>query len=727
MNPEDLVDDDDIRDILQYGDEEDDAAPAAGLEPLTDDEIEGIVSTAIDDAVDFIDSDIAPSRIKAQRYFDGECDIGFEPGRSRVVATKVRDTVRAIKPSLMRVFLSSSRFVEYIPRGPEDVQLANQATEYMHYKFQEMNGFRILSDVFHDALIKKVGIAKVYYEEYDTSEIHTFTGLSDAQYTAIVMDPDVEVIEHSEEVIEQQVMVDELLGPEMVQKTHDLKVMRRSMDGDLCVLSVPPEEFFIDRNARSIDDCYICGHRTDMRVGDLVAMGFDFDEVSNLDGSTDVIDMTAQEDQTRRGYTTNADEDENAVDPSMKKVLVTDAYMKIDADGTGIPILHHLILGGTSYKLLSAEPCDEIPFAIFEVDPEPHTFFGRSIADLLFEDQDAATSVLRGILDNVAMTNTPRLGVVDGQVELDDVLNNEIGGIIRMTQPGAVQPFSVPFVAGQTMPALQYLDQMIEGKTGVTRASMGLEPDSLQSTTRAAVQATVQAAAGQIEVMARNLAEGGMRRLFSLLLKKTVRHADAPQFMRLNGEFTEVDPRVWDVGMDLSINVGLGTGREEEKAAAYREILGLQMQVYQGYGPQNGVVSLVNIRNTVADMMAAAGIRNAERYFQPITPEYEQQLLMQAQQQAQMQQQQGQGGPEQAYMQAESMKAQTRAQVDMQKAAMDHQRRMIELAAKDDLERDKMAQDLMIDQAKILGQYGTAVDVARVRAEQNAQRNFMGQ
>ena len=726
MNPEDLVDDDDIRDILDYGDDDDSEPAGTGPQPLTDDEIEGIVAAAIDDAVDFIDSDIAPDRIKAQRYFDGEVDIGFEAGRSRVVSTKVRDTVRSIKPSLMRIFLSSSRFVEYIPRGPEDVQLAVQATEYMHYKFQEMGGFRILSDVFHDALIKKTGIAKVYYEEYDNSEIHTFTGLSDQQYMAIVMDPDVEVLEHSEEVIGEQVMVDETLGPEMVQKTHDVKVMRRSSDGDICVVSVPPEEFFIDRNARSIDDCYICGHRTDMRVGDLVAMGFDFDEVVNLDGSTDVIDMTAQEDEARRGYTTNADEDENAADPSMKKVLVTDAYIKIDADGTGIPILHHLILGGTSYKLLSAEPCDEIPFAIFEIDPEPHTFFGRSIADLLFEDQDAATSILRGILDNVAMTNTPRLGVVENAVDMDDVLNNEIGGIIRMTQPGAVVPFSVPFVAGQTMPALQYLDQAIEGKTGVTRASMGLDPDALQSTTKAAVNATVQAAAGQIEVMARNLAEGGMRRLFSLLLKKTVQHADVPKFMRLNGQFAEVDPRVWDVGMDLSVNVGLGTGREEEKAAAYREILALQMQVYQGYGPQNGVVSLVNIRNTVADMLAASGIRNAERYFQPITPEYEQQLMMQAMQQEQMQQQ-GAGNPQQAFMQAEAMKAQTRAQVDMQKAAMEHQRKMIEMTAKDDLERDKMAQDLAVNQAKILGQYGASVDVARVKAEQEMQRRFMGQ
>jgi len=41
---------------------------------------------------------------------------------------------------------------------------------------------------------------------------------------------------------------------------------------------------------------------------------------------------------------------------------------------------------------------------------------------------------------------------------------------------------------------------------------------------------------------------------------------------------------------------------------------------------------------------------------------------------------------------------------------------------KDDLERDQMAQDLLVDAAKVVGQYGTNVDVARIKAEQNAPR-----
>ena len=721
------INEDEIRDIIDIEVEDDiDDDIDDGPQPLTSDQIEGIISTAIGDAIDFIESDISEDRLRAQRYFEGKTDLGHEDGRSKVVATKVRDTIRSIKPSLMRIFLSSGRYVEYVPRGPEDVQMAEQATAYMHYKLEELNGFKLLSDVFHDALVKKTGILKVYYEDYDKSEIHTFTGLSDNQYMAIMIDQDIEVLEHSETVEQSGGEIDGMQMPETETRTHDMKIMRRASTGDLCVVSVPPEDFFIDSNARSIDDCYVCGHRTDMRVGDLVEMGFEFDDVADLGGSTDNSNSTAQlEDDERRGYTTNHDDDENSADPSMRKVMVTDAYMRMDVDGTGVPILHHFILGGGAYKVLSVEPCDQIPFAIFEVSPEPHAMFGTSVADLIMEDQDASTSVLRGILDNVAMTNSPRIGVVEGQVNMDDALNsNEIGGIIRMRQPGAVIPLAVPFAAGQTLSAMQYLDSTIETKTGVSRASMGLDPDALQSTTRAAVTATVQAAAGQTEVMARNLAEGGMRRLFKLMLALVVKHADAAQFMRLNGEYVEVDPRSWDTAMNLSINVGLGTGREEEKTAAYREVLGLQMQVYGEYGPENGVVSLVNIRNTVADMMASVGIRNSERFFKPITVEYEQQLAMQRQQQAQMQQQQGpQDAQAMAFMQAEQLKSQTKAQSDAMRIQLDAQKALM----KDDFDRDKMYQDMIQKNAEIEGKFGLQVNEQQIRAEQERQRMMMQQ
>ena len=680
------------------------------LKPKSRTEVEGIVQDAISSAVDFVESEISQDRIKAQRYYDGEVDLGYEDGRSKVVATKVRDTVRAVKPSLMRIFLSTAKPVEYVPHGPEDVAMAEQATEFMHHEFTRLNGYRVMNDAFQDALIKKQGIVKAYWMTYPEAEIYTYSDLSDDEYTYLVDDDEVTVIEHSTEM---SVSID-VQGMEVEMPVHTVKLSRQQEKGELCIESVPPEEFFVDRDARNLKDAYLVAHRTEMRAGDLIAMGFDPDDVLNLDSLESGSEMTEAEVFERRGYDMDTSGNDEQ-DPAMKNVTVTEAYMRIDVDGTGIPVLHKLTCGGSAYELLDFEPCDEIPFAKFEIDPEPHTFYGRSLAEIVMDDQDAATSVLRSILDNVAMTNNPRLGIVEGAVNIDDVLNNEIGAIVRMRQPGAVQELSVPFTAGQTLGALTYLDGLVETKTGVSRASMGLDPDAMQSTTKAAVQATVQSAAGQVEVMVRNLADG-MRDLFGIMLRLMNKNVDEEQMMRMNGMFVPVDPRVWDSSFDVTINVGLGTGREEEKMMALAQALQMQTMVYQTYGPQNGLVSLTNIRNTLADQLAATGIRNADRYFAPITPEIEAQML---QMQQQAQEAQGQpADPNAAFLQAEQMKVQGKMQSDQMKMQFDMQK----AAADDDLKRDQMAQDLLVDAAKIYGEYGTSVDVARVQAEQDKVR-----
>lgn len=685
------------------------------LKPKSRTEIEGIIQDAVDQAVDFVESEITDLRIKAQRYFDGEVDIGYEDGRSKVVATKVRDTIRAVKPSLMRVFLSTSKPVEFVPRGPEDVALAEQATEFMHYEFQRLNGYRVLNDAFHDALIKKQGIIKAYWKTYPRAEIYTYTDLSDDEYTFLVSDDDVTVLEHSVEV---SIEVDEM-GMEIELPTHSVKISRIEEDGELCIESVPPEEFFINRDARSLNDAYVVAHRTEMRAGDLIEMGFDPEEILDLDDFASGSEMTEAEIYERQGYDEDFDEDEQ--DPAMKNIAVTEAYMRIDVDGTGVPVLHKAILGGTRYKLLDIEPCDEIPFAKLEVDPEPHTFYGRSLAEIVMDDQDASTAILRGILDNVAMTNNPRIGIVDGAVNVDDIMNNEIGAVVRMRQQGAVQDLAVPFTAGQTLGALTYMDQLVEQKTGVSRASMGLDPDAMQSTTKAAVQATIQAAAGQVEVMVRNLADG-VRDLFGIMLRLMIKNSNEEKMMRISGQFVPIDPRVWDAEMDVSINVGLGTGREEDKMMALQQALQIQQQIFGQYGPQNGIVSLTNIRNTLADILATSGVRNADRYFAPMNAQVEAQMMQQQQEAAMAQGGEQQADPNAAFLQAEQIKAQAKMQTDMAKLQLEAQKAV----AKDDLERDRMAQDLMVDAAKVYGQYGTAVDVARVKAEQEALRQIPG-
>ncbi len=690
------------------------------LKPMTDQEIEAIAREAATDSIDFVESEIAEDRIKAQRYFDGEVDIGEEEGRSKVVSTKVRDTIRAIKPSLMRVFLSTDKPVEYVPRGPEDVQAAEQATEYMHYVFNEHNGYRVLNDAFHDAMVKKVGIVKVYWDNYQEQETYDFENLNEMEYRVLTMDDDVEVLESTTRT---EIEVDDM-GLDTEVTVYDLKIARYKDVGKMCIESVPPEEFFVDRGARSLEEAYAVSHRTEMRIGDLLAMGYEYDDVKDLQGLRQSDTFSEAEEFERSGYQDD-NTDDNIKDPAMRLVAVTEVYMKIDVSGSGIPTLQKVTLGGSKYKLLDYMACSHVPFAAFEVDPEPHTFYGRSIADLIINDQDASTAMIRGVLDNVALTNSPRIEIVDGAVNIDDLLNNEIGGVIRVKQAGAIQTQAVPFIAGQTLGAIQYMDQEIENKTGVTKASTGLSPDALQNTTAAAVQATVQAQAGQIEVMARNLAEGGMRKMFTLMLKVMHENVEEEQMMRLAGaDYVPVDPRSWNVTMDVTVNVGLGTGQEEQKLAALMQAFQVQQQILGQYGPQNGIVTLTQVRNTLADMLALNGIRNSTRYFNPMNPQVEQQMMQQQQQAAQQQSQQG--DPQtQAYLQAEQMKAQTKAQTDMAKLQAQSQKDQFKMqldaqkaAADDDLARDKMDQDLLVNAAEILGKYGTALDVERIKQMQ---------
>ena len=674
------------------------------LKKLTDDEIKEIAADAVDSAEDFVNSEIVSARLKAQRYYDGKVDIGEEDGRSKVVSTKIRDKIRAIKPSLMRVFLSTDKPVEFSPMGPEDAQFSEQATKYVNYKFNSLGGYRVLSDVFADSLLKKCGVVKCYWNVEKKSETYDHQDLPDEEFSLIVNDPNVEVIEHKENIVFE---VDDM-GMEVQRATHNVKISVNEEYGDLVIESVPPEEFFISSEATSLNDAYAVVHKREMRVGDLVAMGYDFDVVSELTGS-DTDNFMDEERFERQNF--SFDEDEQPLDPTMKKIIVSEVYMKIDAEGTGVPVMHKILLGGGSDELLDYETWGDLPFAMFQHDPEPHTWVGNSMADILFSEQDAATAMLRGVLDNVALTNNPRTEIVEGMVNVDDFLNNEIGGVVRTKTVGSINQLTVPFVAGQTLSAVEYFDAQIDQKTGVSSASSGLDPNALQNTTATAVNAAVQGASSQIEVMCRNLAEGGVSQLFKLMLKLTIENCDKAEMMAIaGGDYMPIDPRSWNKEMDVTVNVGVGTGREGERLGALQQALDMQIQIFSNYGIDNGLVGMTEIRNTLADMLALGGLRNINRYFKPMTAEQE----MQLQQQAQAQQGEQPMDQATAYLQAEQLKAEAKSQTDMAKLQIDAQKAI----ATDDRQRDQMDQDLLVRAAEIYGKYQTNVDVAGVKQAQ---------
>ncbi len=677
-------------------------------EPVSEEELQNIITAEIDDAQDYIDDVISPERALAGQYYKGEPFGNEEEGRSQAMSMDVRDTVQAMMPSIMKVFFAANNVVEFAPNGPEDIDSAQQATDYVNYCLtRDNNLFNECYSTFKDALIRKNGIMKVWWDTEKDVTTHYFTGLDEATFSVLQADVNIEVkdveISYGETITETPMGMMGQTQP----ATYDCTVVRTVEKGRLCVQSVPPEEFLIDRRARSIETAEFVAHRRYVTVSDLVKMGYDFDEVQDLgyetlddfEGNEEAFDRNPQAFVQITGRT----------DTTSRKVLYIEGYVYVDMDGDGIAELCRVCVAGTANKILHYEPCDFIPFVDFCPDPEPHTFFGMSIADVTMDIQLIKSNILRNTLDSLAQSIHPRTGVVEGQVNLEDVMNTEVGGIIRMRAPGMVQPFTMPFVGQQAFPMLQYMDELRENRTGISKAAAGLDANALQSSTRAAVAATISAAAQHIELICRIFAETGMKGLFKKSLQLITKNQDAPRMVRLRNSFVPIDPRVWDANMDVVVNVALGTGSNEEKMAFLGQVAAKQEMLMQMGAP---LVDMQGYYNTLAQMMALAGYKDPTVFFKdpammpppppPAPPQPTPEEML-------------------SQVQMEAIRA------DIQKKAAELELQREEMLRKDDRERDKLDADLMIKAAELEAKYGAQVNVANIEALMQRDRELLKQ
>jgi hypothetical protein len=684
----------------------------AAIEPMDDTELQGIVAGELEDAVSYIDADVSPIRAKGTEYYRGDPFGNEEDGRSQVVAMEVRDTVSAMLPSLMKVFFSTENVVEFVPRGPEDVAGAQQATDYANYVFtSDNNGFMTTYALFKDSLVRKCGIAKYWWEEVEEVKIEEYSGLDD-QTLQVLMQEGAEVkivVSYPEPGAMPQMDMNTGL-PMPVPMIHDVEIKRTTRDGRIRIMAVPPEELVLDRRARSFDDAGIIAHRQMATVSDLIAMGYDQDEIEENISSTD---LDSNDEYLARQPLSTTMGSGDSLNPMQRRVLYVEAYIRVDFDGDGIPELRKVCCMGSGYTVVRNLPASYIPFVDFPCDPEPHTspLEAMSMFDLTHDIQEIKSEIMRNTLDSLAQSIHPRTAVVEGQVNIDDVLNNETGAIIRMRAPGMVQPFSSPFVGQAAFPMLDYMDQMREDRTGMSKAAMGLDPDALQSTTKAAVAATVSASQSRLELQARIMAEG-MKKLFKGILYLITTHQDKPRMVRLRNEWVQIDPRVWDVNMDVSVNIGLGNGDVNERMQAMTMIAGKQEQIMQQFGLGNPVVTPAMYIRTIQKIVEMSGVKDASSYFQALPADFQ---LPQADA--------PKPTPEEvlAQVQAQSIQA------DIQKKAAELELKREQMIRDDDYRRDQLAQDLMLKKYELELKYGTQIGTAEIEARQAMDREAMVQ
>ena len=667
------------------------------------DNLVGVIKSEMDDAKDFIHQ-VGSERAESTEYYLGNEPEGTSSLQSEFVSTDVRESVLFMLPSIMRTFFGTKKIVEFVPKGPEDIQLAEQQTDYINYLIREKNpGFQVLYDVFKDALVRKTGFVKVFWDDSVTATTHEYSNIDPQSYQALILDKNVEVIEESA-TQETITTLDPISGEEVTQEipvSYDLTIRRLKPKDQVCIESVPPEEILISRHARNIETASYVAHRMIKSVSDLVAMGYDPEEIEEYAGyGGSALDPESYEEQEARNPFDNmVYPDRN--DAGGKDVYYVEHYLYYDFDGDGIDERIRVCTAGDGLHVLNVEPWDELPICMFCPDPEPHTAIGSCPADYLKPIQAAKSQIMRDTLDSLGHSIFPRMGIVEGQVNVDDVLNTDIGQPIRMRAPGMVQPFAVPFVGKEAFPVLGYLDESKENRTGVSKASAGLNAEALQSTTSAAVTATMSGAQGRVELICRHFAEGGLKAMFKTVNNLVIKHQNAQDVFRLNGKFIPVDPRYWDSDKDMVVNVAISKSSDQEKFGVLTQLATKQEQIMQLLGPQNPLVSMQQYANTLTRMIELAGFQDAQSFINTEVPPMPPQL-----------QEPPQPDPAALLAQAEAQKAQVQAQ----KAIIDAETDRMKIIMDDDRQRDIEEAQLRVKALELQAKYGAQINIAEINA-----------
>ena len=551
-------------------------------------------------AVGFIGGEIAAEQRKALDYYQRKPFGTEEDGRSQVVSSDVWDVVEGLTPLILRPFVATDDVVKFSAVGPEDEEAAQQESDYINHIVTQRNDvFNQLVSAVKTGLLQKNGVAKYWWETSRQVDIERYFGIEDDVYALMLQDLDAaggQVVQHTE--------TQGPFGP-----VHDVVIRVPHEKGCAKYAVVPPEEFRISRDATSPNpkSARFVEHIRKLTISDIRAMGYDVeDDVQDYNGSDPLM---SEQYISRR----NAEETELTgsvdMDPTLREVTFREIYCLVDYDGDGIAELRKLCLIGR--EILCNEETEEIPFVAWTPYPQPFKFYGSCPADETTDIQLIKSALWRQNLDNLYTINNNR-NFVSTKVNIDDLLDNQIAGVIRVdadsvvghVQPAPVQPIGA-IVQGQ----IEYLDSAKENRTGFTRYNQGTDANSLNKTATG-VRIIAEAGNQRVELVARAFAEQFLKPLMIGIHGLIRRHASEQDIVRLRGKWVTVDPRQWKRRTDMTVSVGLGTADKQMQLQGIQMLMAEQKQLVQA-----GLVMPPNLYNSAAKLAELLGEKSPERYF----------------------------------------------------------------------------------------------------------------
>lgn len=578
------------------------------------------------------DSDLSTERALAIDAYLGRNNIPAPDGRSQVVDRTVYETIQWMLPSLARIFANGDDVVELPPLGKDDEQGAKQEAQYLNYLvLQKNNWFEVFTTASKDALLTKAGYLYCYRESRRQVELEKYERQTE-QGVALILQDKPEVVSHKEYPdpdyeapppqpmmqmgpMGPQPVIDPMTGQPAMQPPppppmlYDLEIRRVKEEVGYCIEALPPERCKVSDKHKQVQltGCPYFEYYDWVTISELRKDGYTIED----DTGSDVNDYPSPEDSARDRFGEH-NEDENALDPAMRRVLVRYVWIAYDTDEDGISELNYAVVVGK--KVVYREESNEIPIGVLCPDPLPHRHVGLCPADNTLDIQQIKTVTLRNGLDNLQISNNPVKFGDPSKVNLDDMLVSRPGGITR-TRNGAVfgQDFGVypiPFVFPQVVEAMGFFEQMTEGRTGVNRYFQGTDQNALNKTS-SGIQQLSTMASQRVEMTARHFANG-IERLFAVLHAIVLKGGHHTESIKLQGQWVDIDPSTWRRRTDFRISVGYAAGNKDALVARLSMLRAQQMEELQLGLP---TVQPRNIYETDIEIAKAADMSSPQRFF----------------------------------------------------------------------------------------------------------------
>ena len=674
------------------------------------------IKAMISDSVDYEGSILASDRNTAQEYYYGmlpglggsgesrgsdttivedpkatyEEILGYDKetaNRSTYVSTDVRDAIMLMMPGLIRLFAASENPVFLVPRSPDEIDQAQQATDYVNYVFWNDNsGFLILYGALKDALTVRTGFVKWWTDETKETVRKRFTQITaDQVHQLLLQSPGAKVVKMGKPVPSGMPpspappmppsMPPGLQAPSASPPPGPAPMPNASPQGGpssplpsppmgpssgpppgpmagapqppLPMAPPPPPpptfdevivEFELDKPITKVAGV----PPEEMRL-DRYARTWRDSRIVGHERVVPIDQMIAMgyDRETCLEYVQSQDINDFTMEAQLRNpgrfmstrvgdgVKYGQWYIRADQNGDGQPELRYICTMGEDHDIVSDEEANRIKFAMFSCDPISHTIVGDSIADYTEDIQKIKTNMMRGVLDSLAESINPKTVVNELMVNLDDALNDDLGAVIRTRgdPSAAVMYTQTPFVGQAALPIIELMNDMLSRRTGLTDAAKGLDPKAIQSSTQIGVEAVINGAQERVELVARVLAETGFKDLFVGLVNEIAENPSPPRMLHINGKFIPFDPSTMDASMSVEVNPNLGKGNDMVRMMALSGIKQDQQALVAQMGLNNPICGPTEMLNTMTDMLKLANVMNVSRYFKTPNPMELQQML----------------------------------------------------------------------------------------------------